>query len=174
VLLSYVVTHDLGDVAGGIHPHNKTAVGIRLALEVRAKVYGAKGLPRVSSATRSTAVGCEGGKRLGVDFSSSTTRLRWGPTHNCSVCCSAATQVVQVCTDANCTSPATAWQNISAACAGGGAGSDPFPPSLQAKVLGPAPRAVRYAWSNYPECVLFDQNQLPVGPFSLQVNAIKI
>ena len=31
-------------------------------------------------------------------------------------------------------------------------------------------KAVRYAWSNFPECVLFDQNQLPVGPFLLTVN----
>jgi hypothetical protein len=30
---------------------------------------------------------------------------------------------------------------------------------------------LRYAWSNYPECVLFDQHMLPVGPFSLAFKA---
>ena len=30
------------------------------------------------------------------------------------------------------------------------------------------PAAVRYAWSNYPQCVLFE-HALPVGPFNLSV-----
>lgn len=44
------ITHDIGDIAGGIHPHNKTEVGRRLALEIRAKVFGVAGLPCVSQA----------------------------------------------------------------------------------------------------------------------------
>lgn len=43
------ITHDIGDIAGGIHPHNKTEVGRRLALEIRAKVFGVAGLPCVST-----------------------------------------------------------------------------------------------------------------------------
>ena len=37
------ITHDIGDIAGGIHPHNKTEVSRRLALEIRTKVFGATG-----------------------------------------------------------------------------------------------------------------------------------
>lgn len=37
------ITHDIGDVAGGIHPHNKTEVARRLAIEIRTKVFGATG-----------------------------------------------------------------------------------------------------------------------------------
>jgi hypothetical protein len=36
---------------------------------------------------------------------------------------------------------------------------------------GPTPIAVRYAWSNYPQCVLFE-HALPVGPFSIRVEVV--
>lgn len=34
----YCVTHDIGDIAGGIHPHNKTEVGRRLSFSIRTQV----------------------------------------------------------------------------------------------------------------------------------------
>ena len=56
----------------------------------------------------------------------------------------------------NQTSPA--WRTISAPWDGSGL-----------RLAGSTPNAVRYAWSNYPQCVLFDEHALPVGPFNITV-----
>ena len=50
-MVGYVVTHDIGDVPacrcanGGIHPHNKTEVGRRLAIPLRVALFGQSAAP---------------------------------------------------------------------------------------------------------------------------------
>jgi len=159
----YCVTHDIGDRAGGIHPHNKTEVGRRLSLVVRTKMFEEKGLP-LSPEAVGASIGAADESRLEVRFTSGAAVV-WGSTHNCSTCCDISTSVVDVCAAANCTDPIVKWTPVSAEWSV----SDN---ALVATVPAAAPRpsAARYAWSNFPECVLFDKvNALPVGPFSLVV-----
>jgi hypothetical protein len=166
-------------VSGGIHPHNKTEVGRRLALEIRAKVFGKRNLPRITRpvdpiprpSPRSDEPLMILFTREGASSSSSGggstdhaggLRLTWGPTHNCSVCCGPSTEVVEVCQQ-GCESQTStsAWRVT-------GATWDHQRGGLQPQtVAGVA--AVRYAWSNFPECVLFDEHGLPVGPFNITV-----
>lgn len=155
----YAVTHDIGDVAGGIHPHNKTEVARRLALAIRTQVFGAVGLPQVSVPDAAAVLGPQQ-LELGFNVSGGEQGgIRWGPTHNCSSCCSTANQVVEACGAANCTSD-NAWTNLSAVAAGS---------TLRIQLGDQQPRLVRYAWSNFPQCVLYDRHSLPVGPFVVPV-----
>jgi hypothetical protein len=83
------ITHDIGDVAGGIHPHNKTEVGRRLALEIRAKVLGVRGLPRITEPIGPVRAHPSQSELL-IQFTSdarAVSELGWGGTHNCSECC---------------------------------------------------------------------------------------
>eukprot|EP00038_Savillea_parva_P009301 m.182602 g.182602 ORF g.182602 m.182602 type:complete len:550 (+) comp15578_c0_seq1:186-1835(+) len=158
----YCVTHDLGDQAGGIHPHNKTEVGRRLALAIRSQVFGTPNLPHISVAQR--AEWLPGSSTLDVAFTDSTQTLQWGPTHNCTLCCDETMATVEVCAASNCSDPTVTWTSVRAAW-------NASANSLRTDVVTPHPHTVRYAWSNFPQCVLFDQNQLPVGPFSLPVGS---
>eukprot|EP00041_Stephanoeca_diplocostata_P021908 m.518030 g.518030 ORF g.518030 m.518030 type:complete len:556 (+) comp21937_c0_seq3:120-1787(+) len=160
----YCVTHDIGDHAGGVHPHNKTEVGKRLSYAVRNVLYNtstavAPGDP--SSATKATVTSTGA---VDIAFNNVPTFLTWGPTHNCTQCCTPATMVVEM-------GPMSETNNESAwtACP-----ASPGKDAMGAVVLKvqKAPQSAtgaRYAWSNYPECVLFDQHHLPVGPFALSL-----
>ena len=91
-------------------------------------------------------------------------KLTWGPTHNCSVCCGPSTRVVEMC-ETNCENQtSTTWRVTPAAWDAPAAGLRLQTPTI--------PKAVRYAWSNFPQCVLFDEHALPVGPFNLSVEAL--
>eukprot|EP01046_Picozoa_sp_COSAG06_P062417 COSAG06_NODE_14075_length_1192_cov_1.549863_1_plen_144_part_00 len=82
-------------------------------------------------------------------------KLTWGPTHNCSVCCGPSTRVVEMC-ETNCENQtSTTWRVTPAAWDAPAAGLRLQTPTI--------PKAVRYAWSNFPQCVLFDEHALPVG-----------
>lgn len=158
------ITHDIGDVAGGIHPHNKTEVGRRLALEIRAKVFGVRGLPRITKPIEPARVNSSG---LLIQFMSdgrAVSQLGWGGTHNCSECCSpGGTEVVELC-DAGCANETLARWHVAPAVWDGSGLRVQIPAGME-------PAAVRYAWSNFPQCVLFDVHALPVGPFNLSVTA---
>lgn len=150
-------------MAGGIHPHNKSEVARRLAISIRRQVFNRTSLPQITAAEGARPISAN---MLQVWFSPSTTSLVWGPTHNCSICCTTETQIVLVCLEGvNCTDSRQPWMNSAAHVVGG----DDEAPTLQASIP-KAATAVRYAWSNFPECVLFDENQLPVGPFFLPVS----
>lgn len=162
----YCVTHDIGDHAGGVHPHNKTEVGRRLALAVRRVAFNQTVHPwpepieaRGASVQQGQGQG-QGQEVLQVSFTKGVPglALHWGPTHNCTQCCRPEERVVQVLRG-------NVWTDLAAAVDASG-------PVLQAQVPegSAAVEQVRYAWSNYPECVLFDQHDLPVGPFLLSVS----
>lgn len=166
------ITHDIGDMAGGIHPHNKSEVGRRLALEIRAKVFKADGLPRIPTPEDPIGYSPRADEPLLIRFLAggrhdANLTLSWKGTHNCSVCCASSTAVVEVCSTGlgceNQTSPA--WRMVSAAWDAPAGG-------LRLQAVSPVPTAVRYAWSNFPQCVLFDQHALPVGPFNLSVEVV--
>lgn len=97
-----------------------------------------------------------------VSFLPEPQLLRWGSTHNCSVCCASGTMAIEVCAASNCSDPAAVWRAVPAVTRGS---------ELRADNLVQGAKSVRYAWSNYPECVLFDEHALPVGPFSLLVSS---
>jgi hypothetical protein len=161
----YAVTHDIGDQAGGIHPHNKTEVGRRLAMAIRRQVFHrtdsqiAPPHTVANQARLDTTVTT--GSSVGVSFVPAPMLLRWGKTQNCSVCCAESTRIVQMCTVSNCTAPGATWVNVSAT----------VTPTRELRVdtLLEGATQVRYAWSNFPQCVLFDQFGLPVGPFLLRI-----
>ena len=164
VASGYCVTHDLGDHAGGIHPHNKTEVARRLAIEIRAKVFGVQGLPHIPEVS-SACTNKNSPNRLEISFEPTVTDLRWGGTHNCTECCTINTTVVEVCAANDCTNQTSvAWTAIAARWE-----HESGSHLLTADALTP-PKAVRYAWSDYPECVLFDSEGLPVPPFNQSIS----
>lgn len=155
-------SQDIGDIAGGIHPHNKTEVGRRLAFAVRRQVFNRTSLPDVSvpvSAEMTTST------QLSVNFAPAVTALSWGPTHNCSACCTPHMRVLSV------EVPGQAdWVNLPATIANEGQTKGESTVSLRATVPADmSPSSARYAWSDFPQCVLFDQNGLPVGPFTFEL-----
>lgn len=160
----YAVTHDLGDQAGGIHPHNKTEVGRRLAIAVRRHALNRTSLPATWAATTARASG--GMLHVAVapvgDAPAATTPdLAWRPTQQCTRCCTAATRVLEACAGTNCTESSPAWRPLPAVASG-----DAITAQLPA---GTSPQVVRYAWSDYPECVISAANGLPLGPFLMDV-----
>ena len=171
VASGYAITHDIGDIAGGIHPHNKTEVGRRLALAIRTKVFGVPGLPVIAEPVDPVTVvnnpkDPNAAPVAVVRFRPPPSSLSWGPTHNCSRCCDSGTEVVGVCYNAHGCDNETAassqhWSSAAAAVVNEG--------GVGVQVSGKVPAAVRYAWSNFPECLLFDTHALPIGPFSLTV-----
>ena len=98
--------------------------------------------------------------RAGVTSETPLASLRWGPTHNCSECCAPSTEIVEVCLKDCNDQTSAAWSAMPA----------PFDSVEHGiHVTGPTPAAVRYAWSNFPQCVLFDVHSLPVGPFNVSI-----
>ena len=167
VASGYCVTHDLGDHAGGIHPHNKTEVARRLAIEIRAKVFGTQGLPRIPSVS-SVCANQNASNRLEIRFQSTVTELRWSGTHNCTECCTANTSVVEICDANECTNQTSmAWTAVPARWE-----NDNGSRFLAVDAIA-STKAVRYAWSNYPECVLFDSAGLPVPPFNQSIGVCR-
>jgi hypothetical protein len=171
----YAVTHDLGDIAGGIHPHNKTEVGRRLALEIRAKVFKTPNLPRIPAPlpgpvqvkSRPGLLADDPSSSFGIKFNDEVTKspfgLVWSGTHNCTVCCNASTtEIVEVCSGNDCRNQNSIDWTVAAARWNQNEGE-------LAVSVNATPGAVRYAWSNYPECLLFDGAGLPVGPFNRSV-----
>lgn len=131
-----VVTIDIGDV-NDVHPKNKQEVGRRLALLARRHLFG-------------EAVNCSGpifksaqrdGNAIRVTFEhGSGLNSRGRPITGVEVA-GADRKFV----------PATAWieGDVLMASADGA----------------PEPRAVRYAWHNFPEASLFNAEGLPASPF---------
>jgi hypothetical protein len=186
----YAVTHDLGDIAGGIHPHNKTEVGRRLALEIRAKVFKTPNLPRIPAPlpgpvqvkSRPGLRADDPSSPFGVKFNDDVTApyaatfgikfndevtatggLVWSGTHNCTICCNASTtEIVEVCSGNDCRNQKSVDWTVAAAQWNQNEGE-------LTVIVNATPGAVRYAWSNYPECLLFDGAGLPVGPFNRSV-----
>jgi len=163
----FCVTHDIGDHAGGVHPHNKTEVGRRLSIPIRRIVYNRTGLPHPEpvQAIAATTLHTQGrlqrayiagsNESLQVSFTAGATALHWQATHNCTECCQSQQRAVEVFDPTN-----TEWVSIPASVGAG--------PVLEAHFPFPGSKA-RYAWSNYPECVLQDTHGLPVGPFLLNI-----
>lgn len=143
---------------GGVHPHNKTEVGRRLGLAVRNIVYGDRRLSYRSPTLESVGFN---GKSLTITFGN-TTSIAWGPTHNCTACCAPGQMVIQA------SSVATFDPHFNIQVAPTGSG-----PELTGTIPGPTRNAsyFRYAWSNYPECVLFGNGSRPLsaGPFSVKI-----
>jgi hypothetical protein len=83
------------------------------AIEVLTRVFNVSGLPKHATAENFTVVGCDGGKQIGVQFNAAPTSLRWGPTHNCTICCANTTQVLEVCNSDNCDEPKATWDSVS-------------------------------------------------------------
>ena len=136
-------------------------VGRRLAAAIRRQLFNrtdTNGVPAHTVASHVRLVD----ERMTVSFLPEPQLLRWGPTHNCSVCCASNTMVIEVCVASNCSDPAVVWRAVPAVTSKS---------ELRAENLVQGAKSLRYAWSNYPECVLFDQHALPVGPFSLLVSS---
>ena len=161
-LSGYAVTHDLGDHAGGIHPHNKTEVGRRLAMPIRRLVFNATDVWNAGVPSTATDAFVTSGT-LHVVFNTSGG-VTWGPTQNCTTCCIS--------------SPNTTFAGATLEVAGADMSDWTLLPALTSSVgqaveaklpVGVSASNVRYAWSNYPQCVLFDAQQLPVPPFKLAV-----
>eukprot|EP00054_Salpingoeca_dolichothecata_P001222 m.18497 g.18497 ORF g.18497 m.18497 type:complete len:534 (-) comp11907_c0_seq1:46-1647(-) len=155
----YAVTHDIGDEAGGVHPHNKTEVGRRLSLSMRNQIYNQTDIkyesPNATLATSSAQT-----NSISVVFSFSQG-LRWQPTHNCTTCCDDRGRSVQLSTTS-----ITQWISAPATVNSSIALLVSMPQGIKVQDV----KFVRYAWSNVPECVLFDvEEQLPAGPFYLPV-----
>lgn len=139
-----VVTIDVGDPAD-LHPTNKQDIGLRLARAARSLVYGEKiapSGPRVSSVTRGI-----GGIAIIFKDLTGALALRRGATSTAFELCES--------TDASCRLADA--KLIGAKLIG-------------AKVLLAGPdtlRAtrVRYCWGDAPVCDLYDDADLPVGPF---------
>ena len=182
----YAVTHDIGDHPGGIHPHNKTEVGRRLSLSVRRALFNrTTTLPgNMEAVAASVTHGGGKARTLRVEFTSPApsalaTTLAWGPTQQCQTCCGVSTQVIEACADADCGPDANATWRPLQAMLDTNLDDDASVAAVVVVVVatlppGFLPRVVRYAWSDYPECVLFDVNSvhtLPVGAFNLTVKS---
>lgn len=133
------VTADVGNPKD-IHPRNKWAVGARMALQARAKVYGEEGLdPEPPTAVRAVPQGAA----LRVEFAHTGGALR----------ASGDLDHFQISGDGHAYHPATAR-----IVDGGVTLSSPFVE---------APRAARYLWSDDAAATLFGAQGLPAAPFRI-------
>ena len=180
-----VVTVDLGDryTATDVHPRNKTEVARRMGTLLRRVTYATYDSstvqhPRLEAATfvnDATAAPAARSKvntvTVRVQFSHVADLVGFQHTHSCIDCCTyedarKASSMVQLGTS-NSTVPATAgsgWYNatvtLSSTEPGVFTASAIVPTSVASDVM-----YVRYAASDYPECVLVGDGQLPAGPF---------
>jgi hypothetical protein len=164
-LSGYAVTHDLGDHAGGIHPHNKTEVGRRLAMPMRRLVFNATdvwndGVP--STATDAFVTGATDMLRVVFNTSGGVT---WGKTQNCTTCCTSSLNTTFAGASLEVAGADMSDWTLLLASSVGEAVEIRLPAGFKASY-------VRYAWSNYPQCVLFDAQQLPVPPFKGAVRRV--
>jgi sialate O-acetylesterase len=137
-----VVTLDIGD-PNDIHPRNKREVGRRLALVARARTYG-------------EALVHEGPRLLGVDIAGSSARVRFTNAAGLA------------------TSDAQPPRGFTLAGADGKAWPAHAVIDGESVVLShprvPAPRAVRYAFSDAPDVNLQNAAGLPAWPFRTDVD----
>ena len=93
--------------------------------------------------------------------------LRFGGTKQCRYCCAAPAAALEVLTTAG------VWQNIYPGTdKHGTTGFNNATGTLQVMlVVEPPfqPLKVRYAWSDFPECVLYNEWQYPVAPFNVSL-----
>jgi sialate O-acetylesterase len=132
------VTIDIGD-ANDIHPKNKKDVGLRLALQARAKVYGETGL--VYEGPRYNSMKIEGGK-VRISFHSTGGGLT-AAADGLKGFSIAGDDRKFVWADAVIDGDAVVVSSPSVA----------------------KPAAVRYAWEQNPPATLFNKEGLPASPF---------
>ena len=130
--------------------------------------------PTTATAVRAARLGNERLVQVDFDFASggSSGMLRWGGTHNCTVCCDATTTVVEL--HRNGEANQSVWDTQLAMpqeLVDDDSDSQKMAAVLLVTTGGQPGDVVRYAWSNWPECVLFDQRDLPVGPFELTLKS---
>ena len=143
-----LIQGDIGD-AGNIHPTNKKDVGHRLALIARAKTYGEKVVysgPTLASASAD-------GNAAVVNFDNTGAGLEFKAPNDPLM-------------------TATPFEL---------AGSDGVFHTATATIEGNAIRVVsaevakpvefRYAWRNFPTCVLYNKDGLPAPPFRTKLNS---
>ena len=185
------VLTDVGDLAGGVHPHNKTAVGHRLALQVMHTAYARQTLdgkqvpydgfadgPILISVNRSSSSnsGSNGGAR-GIGPSSSTgsvivrfnnaVGLALRGTHNCSSCC-AAPGVFEACPP-----PAAAANNANVSCTALPASA--ITVNGTEVILRGVPvdaAAIRHAYQPFPQCVLKNSYGLVASSFWVNISTV--
>jgi hypothetical protein len=184
---------------GDVHSRHKQEVSRRLALQAMHVAYafqtdqhiarqdGTDGLSlrwsgplplgaaskTTASASTSTSASTSAGGAVSVVFEYGEA-LHWNATVGCDVhredgmggeCCEAK-DTVQLCTGALTNTSGLACANATAVTLTDGSmvvqGTAPG---------GAAPTSVRYAYSNFPQCALFNADQLPAGPFVLPVAA---
>ena len=134
-----VVTIDLGDPAD-LHPTNKQDIGLRLARAARSLVYGdaiTPSGPRVSSVTRGV-----GGIAIVFQDLTGALALRRGATSTAFELCES--------TDASCRLAEAKLTGTGVLLTG--------PNAVKAT-------RVRYCWGDAPVCDLYDDADLPIGPF---------
>ena len=162
-ITALAVTLDLGDAAGGIHPHNKSEVGRRLALATLHAGLGAQTNassafewtgPRAAGASAAAAA-ADGAVELAVAFDHADGLAR-APTHDCSLCCDDPNDV-EISLDGGATWAGAVDVRVDGA-------------YLRARTAGGAAAtagataAIRTQWSNFPECVLVNARGLPASP----------
>jgi len=177
------VTLDLGGSSawGFDHPVNKNEISRRLALQLVHAAYAQQGVvgldPQYKSlwtgpvldsaavATASEAVGADGVVLSFVDWSASGLALKDvkavngdGSRNDCTLCCAKAPPFEVLAAGAWSAVPLERmkWDQKRHQITLEGAGSA---------------EAVRYAWSDYVECVLVNDDQLPLAPFVRNLTA---
>ncbi len=149
---------DLGDPqspAGSIHPRNKQAVGARLSLAVRNVLYSEDIDWRGPTANGVSIVPLGASQfQLTLAFNNTLGSLVYRDPESCSKCCSGGQDPFEV------LGSDSKWVLGSSAV---GASTVTVKATLASGVK---PVGVRYAWTDYPECILYDsQNSLPSTPW---------
>eukprot|EP00117_Sycon_ciliatum_P036047 scpid34671/ scgid27197/ Alpha-galactosidase; Alpha-D-galactoside galactohydrolase; Melibiase len=147
---------DLGDPSGIIHPHNKTEVGRRMALQML-HVALAQQYPNLTFSGpefKSAVQESTGNVVVNFDYADG---MYWNDTHGCSMnegCCSNYS-AFEISAD-NVT-----WMK-----------AEPKLGTSSVELIVPAGKAVKFVRldiSNFPGCALFNNAQLPATPFIKEV-----
>lgn len=141
------VTIDIG-TSYDIHPPNKQEVGQRLVRAARHVVYGEDVLPSGPVPTEATRQAAD--DRVTVTFANAEGRLM-ARGHTTPIGFELCGEEAGDCHYAN-------------------AEIDGQQVHLQAETEG-SPMRVRYCWADSPVCTLYDQNEMPAGPFEVDVVA---
>lgn len=166
-MTSQIDLGDLGSPFGSVHSRNKTEAGRRTALQLQHVMQGIQDVsfswaaPTVVAKQTGPAASASGA--ITVSFDQSTLyngSLRLLNAPNCSACCY-GNNTFQVGA-----SPAGPWINATAAIGSGGTTVIITPESSSV-----TPNFVRYAASNFPDCIITNNANIGTVPFVLPVGA---
>ena len=150
---------------GSVHQPDKPAIGKRVALQLYKQLVNQATTdvvegPRVTRVTVPSQAAWLASKTVTVFFTGGSAPFTLRPTRNCTTCCDGTKNSGHT-VDFDASLDGVRWVNGTDATLGPG-------PSITFKVLGLAspPKSVRHtAASIWPQCALYNAEQLPLFPF---------